>query len=1765
MSSPMARRIASLATAALITALALPAASPCAAAAPLAPASPPATAPAAGGATAPVGSPLLRDLHDELAQHVVAGSAEQVRVIVTLKDQPASPSQAQESANLSAQDALIASWTDRHRITVDNQFGYLLNAFSAQMPASSIPALAAEPEVASVRRERVYSPAEHTARDHHGVPAAYGSHDVDGTGTVIAIIDSGIDPSHPDLRLDDCGSAKIQSISPEGGLFTCKVPSGYNYADESFEVRDLTSSQHGQHVAGIAAANGSQGAASEFATTGRIDGAAPNAQLLAMKVFSNNPETSRGANDADIIAAVEDSVKMGADVINMSLGSPNGLTDTSDGAYQAIAKARQAGVLTVVAAGNDGQNFSSDGTNGDVLGRLDDGTVGTPAVQGQALSVASIDNSSLTAPQGHLGQGASRTSFTYQLATGMVDDAQHRLVDKGLGRQADYTDGEDLAGAYVLVERGEISFAQKYANAIGHGASGILVLNSAEGGEARMAMGGVAQFDIVGASLTRSEGLALRQALAGDPGLTVRLTREPQVLDNPSALTPSSFSSWGTTPGLDFAPQISGIGGSVYSTIGPDSYASDSGTSMAAPNIAGLSALLVQDLARSRPELGAAERLELATALLMNTATIPTDASGTPYPPRQVGAGLAQVDRALASPVTATADGSAALALRQIEGPTTFTVTLTNHSGADASYTLPAQQVLTETSTAGQPTTAVVSSEALTASTESVTVPAHGTAEVSLTLTPETATNHFIEGWVRLEPMGAHPALNLPYLGFVGDWNAESILQQPGQKWSQDAPGDTTGLLGASPQGPMPMSFQGEPLAFSPNNDGNLDTVLPNLLLMRNAGEITYEVLDADGASVADLGREENIARYTGKDVLGSRTSGLVSHTGRSFDGRVWDPAQGAAVTIPEGSYTYRVSARLGQDFPWQVTDLPVQVDTTAPAVTVLERGEGSVRFSATDTGAGLLMEPRVYTADERRVEVTALEDGTFRASFTGTTPFLSIEAIDRGMSVTSERVFYGEPSLFVTVDGRVVSDQILVGAQTLTLTVEGFASGGASRVTVNGQEAGLEGYQFSTELPFEASVRELEVRSYGDDGALLAETSIPVVHDGEPPVITVTGGDVVDGQVVLSQDGTATISGTVTDDRVRAPALSASVNGTDLVLDDTGAFTTTVQDTGASQVHISASDGVNHADRALAIQGRQDQSEAEGPALTNQACGTGRACFIRSGDPDLSQDGATFTARGQTGGPDGGSIEFTGGARAQDGAITAHDPIAAQIGPDGGFTAPLPVTTGLNDYRMVARDAQGRVVREYVYHLYLDTHPPTLTVTEPGLIGGSLYTSEDEVAFRGSISDDGWGYYLALNNATAAELIRLNNPGAGVNAAPFEQVVAVRDGDLIRVHSTDSVGNALVGLIPVVVDKTAPSTGVEPVESGQTIRDGRPLSAWAQDDHLATMRVRLNGELISEASTSLTSQEVQVQDTMLPSGPGDPGPALGSGSQEHATGADDATGADRPDEAGAGQSPDQGGGAGEVVAFGSRTGNVETRLEATIQTADLAAGHYTLSVESTDLAGNTATETRSVVVDDEAVIEGPDSAEIRVAPGGLAKQDEAAAAVLAQYSVIDDGSAHAQGGTSLSLAPGTVLVEGVNTVGLVALDASQRMVTRTVTITVRVAASGGQAAGGPNGAGGPGGPAGDSSSGTGVPQRPAQPGERPTGGQPAGAVTDERSRWTAIPPDAAYTKAVPSQSSQPSQSSLPSTGARVGGPAVVGLLVLAAGGAVIALRRRRG
>ena len=220
-----------------------------------------------------------------------------------------------------------------------------------------------------------------------------------GEGMVISIIDTGIDYNHKDLVISDPSKAKLTSKNPEGlgKYYTDKVPYGYNFADCNDDVIDSNEStgMHGMHVAGIAAANGKQEDTSSFKA---IQGVAPEAQLLDMKVFSNDP-SALGAYSDDIIAAIEDSVLHGADVINMSLGSDSGFTDPEDPQQVAVKNAVDQGVVVVTAAGN------SSVSTGDIddpvpqknlLGTVDTGTVGDPSTASDAISVACFENNNIT-------------------------------------------------------------------------------------------------------------------------------------------------------------------------------------------------------------------------------------------------------------------------------------------------------------------------------------------------------------------------------------------------------------------------------------------------------------------------------------------------------------------------------------------------------------------------------------------------------------------------------------------------------------------------------------------------------------------------------------------------------------------------------------------------------------------------------------------------------------------------------------------------------------------------------------------------------------------------------------------------------------------------------------------------------------------------------------------------------------------------------------------------------------------------------------------------------------------------------------------------------------------------------------------------------------------------------------------------------------------------------------------------------------------------
>lgn len=157
---------------------------------------------------------------------------------------------------------------------------------------------------------------------------------ITGRGVKIAIIDTGVDYTHPDL----------------GGCFGsgCKVVKGYDYINNDNNPMD--DHGHGTHVAATAAGNGDL-------SSGGLKGVAPDAQIYAYKVLSS----AGSGSSLGIITAIEAAVDDGADVISMSLGG-NGEPDSPMGV--ASNNAMKSGVVVVVAAGNSGPGKETIGSPG---------------------------------------------------------------------------------------------------------------------------------------------------------------------------------------------------------------------------------------------------------------------------------------------------------------------------------------------------------------------------------------------------------------------------------------------------------------------------------------------------------------------------------------------------------------------------------------------------------------------------------------------------------------------------------------------------------------------------------------------------------------------------------------------------------------------------------------------------------------------------------------------------------------------------------------------------------------------------------------------------------------------------------------------------------------------------------------------------------------------------------------------------------------------------------------------------------------------------------------------------------------------------------------------------------------------------------------------------------------------------------------------------------------------------------------------------------
>ena len=411
--------------------------------------------------------------------------------------------------------------------------------------------------------------------------------------------------------------------------------------------------------------------------------------------------------DSALLASLDDMLILHPDVINLSLGWTAGMDNEADTVYATVYKKLQDAGITVNAAAGNAFSTGYGNNSGKGLPYASDpdsSVIDEPATYSSVVAVASVENALI------------RNAFTvngkdigYQRSRGMNGEkvayfsdlpaGTYEYVDAGFASEEDvaalkekYPDG--LAGKIALVSRGKMTYQKKVENLYDLHPAGILVYNNVSVGS--LIIMNLTTQDLPAAFISQADG----QAMLDAPEHTLSIA-EGQVLPQSSIYEASEFSSWGVSPDLRLKPEIAAPGGNVFSSIPNGAYEQTSGTSMATPQMAGISAIVLQRV-QSDPlfaSMSARQQADVVQNLIMGTARPLTDAAqttGALYSPRKQGAGLVDALAATTSSVYPTVVGAPEQSRPKADlGDGTkgwhFDVTLHNLSGVPATYELSSQ------------------------------------------------------------------------------------------------------------------------------------------------------------------------------------------------------------------------------------------------------------------------------------------------------------------------------------------------------------------------------------------------------------------------------------------------------------------------------------------------------------------------------------------------------------------------------------------------------------------------------------------------------------------------------------------------------------------------------------------------------------------------------------------------------------------------------------------------------------------------------------------------------------------------------------------------------------------------------------------------------------------------------------------------------------------------------------------------------------------
>jgi len=836
-----------------------------------------------------------------------------------------------------------------------------------------------------------------------------------GEGTVVAVIDSGIDYNHKAFRLDNEARAKLSETDVnrliaekglDGRYYTSKIPYGYNYYDFNTNLYDSYGVMHGMHVSGIVGANDNEK---------DIYGVAPNAQILALKVFSDDLQYPTTFTDI-WLKALDDAIALGADAVNMSLGSSAGFSVEGEKypETEMFEKARKAGIVVAVAAGNDG-TITDGNTYGvkPLEGNYDTALIANPALDEDSFAVASMDN--LTKYSRSIGWKDKREGEIREQAdvtpgsNAPADKITGKWIEVPAGKEDDPLIKANLKGNFAVMElisdaAEKKAFVARLKKIVALEPSAIVFYNPVSDSErigGRISLGEDAG-NITVVRIKRSTYLKINRSNLSSMRFTADIFMEETPYNNPTAGKISYFSSWGPTPDLRIKPEITAPGGGIYSTAEDNKYQNMSGTSMASPQVAGASAVIKQYIREKN--INVENTADFTKLLLMNTAKPVLYKEGTPYFVRQQGSGALDLKNALNTTVIVKAEGTnddkadGKLEIKEIgEKKFKAKLTLENFGNEAKTYKVHTKAVCEPISNGYRSETPERVDFNQSFEGREVTAAGHSKETLELDFdysgADEIKINNFIEGFIELEEVAktgtsvrdiseddedftleeadgvatGKSTLTVPFLGFYGDWESEKAIDAFQVKEVGEEKRDVQFYVNKEAESTSSMFMTSATLRlpvvdntlyFSPSSTYHRDVAV-RLAPLRNMEEIEYSVLDENTGKVL---------RTIGKSLKVRKLNSLRRN--RSFNimpDSWWDGRIDGKLASEDVNYVYQIKAKLnsktsGGGNTEQIYKYKLKVDNTAPELSdkielTPVAGKNRIKrlkFKVKDTGSGI-------------------------------------------------------------------------------------------------------------------------------------------------------------------------------------------------------------------------------------------------------------------------------------------------------------------------------------------------------------------------------------------------------------------------------------------------------------------------------------------------------------------------------------------------------------------------------------------------------------------------------------------------------------------------------------------------------------------------------------------------------------------------------------------------------------------------------------------